>query len=259
MARRIKDPALSSPTAAARATPATVDAACTAPALPRRIGLLGGTFDPIHNGHLALARRFTELLGLTELVLLPAGQPWQKQDVSDARHRLAMTRAAAASLALPGTVVSVATDEIEHSGPTYTIDTLRRWRAREGADASLSLLIGADQLVRLDTWRDWRRLFDFAHICAATRPGFDLAAASAPLARELAAHEAGAERLRATPSGLLLIDATLALDVSATDIRAQLRERLAAAGPDGAPSQPPPDTIPESVWRYILQHHLYHR
>ncbi|MBY4668589.1 adenylyltransferase/cytidyltransferase family protein, partial [Burkholderia contaminans] len=82
--------------------------------------MLGGTFDPIHDGHLALARRFAELLGLTELVLLPAGQPYQKRDVSAAEHRLAMTRAAAGSLSVPGVTVTVATDEIEHAGPTYT-------------------------------------------------------------------------------------------------------------------------------------------
>lgn len=125
------------------------------PPLPRRIGMLGGTFDPIHDGHLALARRFADALRLTELVLMPAGQPYQKQDVSAAEHRLAMTRAAAGSLVLPGVAVSVATDEIEHAGPTYTVETLERWRKRVGPDASLSLLIGADQLVRLDTWRDW--------------------------------------------------------------------------------------------------------
>ncbi|MEX3957122.1 nicotinate-nucleotide adenylyltransferase [Trinickia sp. EG282A] len=227
--------------------------------MPRRVGLLGGTFDPIHKGHLALARRFAELLQLTEVVLLPAGQPWQKADVSDARHRLAMTRAAAASFALPGTTVTVATDEIEHAGPTYTVDTLERWRAREGTDASLSLLIGADQLLRLDTWHDWRRLFDFAHICAATRPGFDLNSAPPTLVRELSAREASAEVLRATPSGHLLIDATLALDVSATDIRAELRERLAGGAHAGADAPPAHEAIPEAVWRYILQHHVYHR
>lgn len=83
------------------------------PALPRRIGILGGTFDPIHDGHLALARRFADVLRLTELVLMPAGQPYRKQDVSAAEHRLAMTRAAAGSLVLPGVAVSVATDEID--------------------------------------------------------------------------------------------------------------------------------------------------
>ena len=84
------------------------------------------------------------MLRLTDLVLLPAGQPWQKAGVSAAKHRLAMTRAAARSFVLPGVRVSVATDEIEHAGPTYTVDTLQRWREREGANVSLSLLLGAD-------------------------------------------------------------------------------------------------------------------
>ena len=120
------------------------------------------------------------MLQLTELVLLPAGQPWQKKDVSAPRHRLAMTRAAAASMRLEGVEVIVATDEIEHDGPTYTVDTLAAWREREGADASLALLIGADQLVHLDTWHDWMRLFDFAHVCVETRPGFDLSSLPVP-------------------------------------------------------------------------------
>ncbi|WP_088504204.1 nicotinate-nucleotide adenylyltransferase [Burkholderia ubonensis] len=222
--------------------------------LLRRIGLLGGTFDPIHDGHLALAGRFADVLGLTELVLLPAGQPYQKHDVSAAEHRLAMTRAAAQSLVLPGTTVSVATDEIEHAGPTYTVDTLARWRARVGPDASLSLLIGADQLVRLDTWRDWRRLFDYAHICVSTRPGFDLGTAPQVVAQEVAARQAGADVLMATPAGRLLIDTTLAFDIAATDIRAHLRECIArrAQMPDASAEHVPP-----AVWAYILQHRLY--
>ncbi|MFM0471747.1 nicotinate-nucleotide adenylyltransferase [Paraburkholderia strydomiana] len=230
-------------------------------ALPRRIGLLGGTFDPIHDGHLALARRFADVLQLTELVLMPAGQPWQKADVSPAVHRLAMTRAAAGQLALPGAKVGVATDEIEHEGPTYTVDTLQRWREREGDEVSIALLIGADQLVHLDTWRDWRRLFDFAHICAATRPGFDLASIPPAVASEIDARRAGADVLRATPCGHLLIDTTLAFNVSATDIRAHLREqvsqRLAHVG--GEQQGEAASHVPTAVWDYILQHHLYHR
>ncbi|WP_051103766.1 MULTISPECIES: nicotinate-nucleotide adenylyltransferase [Paraburkholderia] len=231
-------------------------------ALPRRIGLLGGTFDPIHDGHLALARRFADVLRLTELVLLPAGQPWQKADVSPAEHRLAMTRAAAASLAIPGVTVRVATDEIEHDGATYTVETLQCWREREGDDASITLLIGADQLVHLDTWRDWRRLFELAHIGAATRPGFDLASVAPAVAQEIAARRARADVLQATPCGHLLIDTTLAFNVSATDIRAHLREqvkqRLAHAGAGSAQDQAA-SHVPAAVWDYILQHHLYHR
>lgn len=234
-------------------------------ALPRRIGLLGGTFDPIHDGHLALARRFAEVLQLTELVLLPAGQPWQKSDVSPAVHRLAMTRAAAGELVLPHATVRVATDEIDHEGPTYTLDTLQRWREREGKDASIALLMGADQLVHLDTWRDWRRLFDFAHICAATRPGFDLASIPPVVAHEIDARRARADVLQATPCGHLLIDTTLAFNVSATDIRAHLREqvsqRLALAGaePQDQSQARAASHVPTAVWDYILQHHLYHR
>lgn len=195
------------------------------------------------------------MLQLTKLVLLPAGQPYQKRDVSAAEHRLAMTRAAAGSLALPGVAVTVATDEIEHAGPTYTVETLARWRERIGPDASLSLLIGADQLVRLDTWRDWRKLFDYAHVCASTRPGFDLGAASADVAREIARRRADAEQLKATPSGRLLIDTTLAFDIAATDIRAHLRECIArhAQMPDASAEH-----VPAAVWAYILQHRLYH-
>jgi len=230
-------------------------------ALPRRIGLLGGTFDPIHDGHLALARRFADVLQLTELVLLPAGQPWQKSDVTPAVHRLAMTRAAATSLVLPGVTVRVATDEIDHDGPTYTLDTLNLWREREGNDASIALLMGADQLVHLDTWRDWRHLFDFAHICAATRPGFDLASIPPAVAQEIDARRARVDVLQATPCGHLLIDTTLAFNVSATEIRAHLREqvsqRLALAG--GEQQDQAASHVPTAVWDYILQHHLYHR
>ena len=218
--------------------------------------MLGGTFDPIHDAHLALARRFAELLDLTELVLLPAGQPWQKKDVTAAHHRLAMTRAAADSLHIEGLQVSVATDEIDHDGPTYTVETLTRWRAREGADASLSLLIGADQLVHLDSWRDWKRLFEFAHVCVETRAGFDISTVSDAVSTEIAARNASPEVLRSTPHGHLLIDEALALEVSATSIREQLGERLRAhaAGRTDAESHVPP-----AVWDYIVQNHLYHR
>nr|WP_246174207.1 nicotinate-nucleotide adenylyltransferase [Paraburkholderia hayleyella] len=222
--------------------------------MPRRIGLLGGTFDPIHNGHLALARRFTELLQLTELVLLPAGQPWQKTGVSAAPHRLAMTRAAAATLLLPGVEVRVATDEIEREGPTYTVETLRRWREREGLGLSLSLMLGADQLLQFDTWHAWRDIFALAHLCVATRPGFDLRQAGAAVAAEVAAREASALILQATPCGHVLLDTTLACDISATAIRTRLHQPLCA---DGAVPHHAALPVPAAVQDYIFQHHLY--
>ncbi len=219
------------------------------------MGLFGGTFDPIHDGHLALARRFAELLDLTELVLLPAGQPWQKPEVSAAVHRLAMTRAAAASLVLPGVTVTVDTDEIEHDGPTYTVETLRRFRAREGnADCSLALLMGADQLLHLDSWQGWRELFALAHLGVASRPGFDFAALPHEVAAEVAGRRAAPAALAATPYGHVVIDEQLAYDVSATEIRHRIRA-CRDAGESGTHTAAP---LPAAVWDYILQHHLYH-
>ncbi|WP_028210446.1 nicotinate-nucleotide adenylyltransferase [Paraburkholderia mimosarum] len=231
--------------------------AFTAPpdALARRVGLLGGTFDPIHEGHLALARHFARVLDLNELILLPAGQPWQKPGVTAARHRLAMTRAAAASLALPGVTVTVDADEIEHDGPTYTVETLGRWRARNDSNASaaLTLLMGADQLLHLDSWHEWRELFALAHVAVASRPGFDFAALPQAVAQEAAARRASAAVLAATPHGHLLVDATLALDVSATAIRRDLPACVASGQRRGTAA----DKVPAAVWDYILQHHLY--
>ena len=219
----------------------------------KRIGLLGGTFDPIHTGHLALARRFADLLQLTELVLLPAGQPWQKAGVSAPHHRLAMTRAAAASLDMGGVTVTVATEEIEREGATYTVDTLAHWREREGAKASLALLIGADQLVKLDSWHDWKRLFDLAHVCVETRPGFDIGTLPAEVAAEVTARRASPEVLRNCAHGHVLIDETLMIDVSATAIR-QAANTTAGASVNDARAQ-----VPSAVWDYIVQHHLYQR
>ncbi|HTJ94379.1 MAG TPA: nicotinate-nucleotide adenylyltransferase [Pararobbsia sp.] len=217
----------------------------------RRIGILGGTFDPIHDGHLALARRFSALLGLHELVLLPAGQPYQKAGVTGAEHRLAMTRLAAEQLLLPGTDVSVAADEVERGSATYTVDTLALWRERVGEQASLCYLIGGDQLVRLDTWHEWRRLFDFAHICAESRPGFDVQGIESVAVREeIGRRRASADTLAQSSRGHILIDDALALDISATDIREHLRTRLAARDSTA-------ERVPANVWHYIRQHHLY--
>ncbi|WP_233271633.1 nicotinate-nucleotide adenylyltransferase [Paraburkholderia acidiphila] len=224
-------------------------------ALARRVGLLGGTFDPIHEGHLALARHFARVLGLNEVILLPAGQPWQKPGVTAAQHRLAMTRAAAASLALPGVTVTVDADEIEHNGPTYTVETLRRWRATSESNrtAALTLLMGADQLLHLDSWHEWRELFALAHLGVASRPGFDFTALPPEVVREVATRRSGAAALAATPHGHLLVDETLALDVSATEIRRDLPACVASGQRRGTAA----DKLPAAVWDYILQHHLY--
>jgi nicotinate-nucleotide adenylyltransferase len=215
----------------------------------KRIAILGGTFDPIHIGHLKLAQRFIDLLQLTELVLLPAGQPWQKEGVSAPEHRLAMTRLAAESMQTDGVTVTVATDEIDRHGDTYTVDTLAHWREREGAEASLSLIIGADQFVKLDSWHQWQRLFDYAHVCVETRAGFDISALPPAVAKEVAARQATAETLRETAHGHILIDEMLLMDISATAIREEARTMSGSAEVRAH--------VPAAVWDYIVQHHLY--
>ena len=213
--------------------------------MTRCIALLGGSFDPVHLGHVALAQTFTNLLQADELRVIPA-RPWQKSTLlaTDAQ-RVAMLQLAFAGM--PTSVV-IDTQELERDGPTYTVDTLRALRAELGADASIVFLMGADQLQRLDTWRDWHALFELANLGVAARPGFSLADAALPPAvvQELALRRAPPEQLRATPCGLVNVAPSLAVDVSATEIRSALQQG------DEANS-----LLPPVVLDYIQQHHLY--
>ena len=135
----------------------------------RRVGVFGGTFDPPHLGHLLLAETARESLGLTEVWFVPARVPPHKQrrNVSPAATRLALLKAA-----LAGTGFRVDTQELARRGPSYTVDTLESYRARFPA-AVLHLLLGADSLLDLPTWRDPARLLALARPAVATRPGFD--------------------------------------------------------------------------------------
>jgi nicotinate-nucleotide adenylyltransferase len=209
------------------------------------VTVLGGSFDPVHLGHVALADTFTRLLQPDVLRVIPA-RPWQKAALlaTDAQ-RIAMLELAFAGN--PAKVV-IDTQELDRDGPTYTVETLRALRAELGADASIVFLIGADQLQRLDTWRDWHALFELANLGVAARPGFSLADAALPPAvvQELALRRASPEQLRATPCGLVNVAPSLAVDVSATEIRSVLREG------DKANS-----LLPSVVLDYIQQHHLY--
>jgi nicotinate-nucleotide adenylyltransferase len=217
--------------------------------------LLGGSFDPVHKGHVALAELFVSLLHPDELRLLPAGQPWQKAcglKASDA-DRVAMLELAlgASGLAHDGrTRVRVDTREIVRTTPTYTVETLRELRAELGPAASIVFLMGADQLQNLDSWRDWTALFDLANFGVAARPGYQLELAALPPAvgRELAARLATPLDVRASPAGRVCLAHTLAVDISATQIRAGLH---ADAGKDVRALLAP------QVLDYIQQHNLY--
>jgi len=190
----------------------------------KRLGLFGGTFDPPHNAHVALARTALEALSLDAVHWVPAGAPWQKlRAVTPAVHREAMVR-----LAIEGEPRFVLDRlEIERSGPSYTVDTLRALQAAEPG-AQWFLLIGADQHASLHTWRDWQALLRLATLAVAKRPG--------------ATDSANAEVQRAGQQAVPLP----MLDVSATAIR----ERVARGLPIDS-------MVPPAVARYIDSHALY--
>jgi nicotinate-nucleotide adenylyltransferase len=210
------------------------------------VALLGGSFDPVHHGHVALAALFQELLKPDQLRVVPAGNPWQKSGLhASGEQRVAMLRLAFGEA---GVDVTIDTQEIARGAPTYSIDTLRSMRAELGPDAAIVFLMGADQLQQLDTWREWRALFDLAHFGVAARPGFTLAHAALPaaVAQEISVRQGSLEQLRTTPSGRVFLAETLDVDISATQVRAALQRGAQANS-----------LISPVVLDYIQQHHLY--
>jgi len=191
---------------------------------PRRIGLFGGTFDPPHNAHVALAVLALRALALDELRWIPAGRPWQKlRTITPGAHREAMVRLAM------GDEPRFALErcELERDGPSYTLDTVRELRSRE-PQAQWVLLIGHDQYAGLHTWRDWRELLSLVTLAVANRPGQRA--------------EPDAE-VRAVPHHAVPLPM---MAIASTDIR----ERVAAG-------QDITELVPASVAGYIDRHHLY--
>lgn len=213
------------------------------------VALLGGSFDPVHHGHVALASLFSSLLSPSQLRVIPAGNPWQKNGLkAPAADRVAMLELAFADA---GIDVVIDTQEIERGSATYAIDTLRNIRHELGPDASIVFLMGADQLQHLDSWRDWLQLFDYTHFAVAARPGYALDELPQAVQRQVEARLGTADELRGSPSGRILIAPDLAIDISATEVR----EALAA---QGTPRQKNANSlIPGVVLDYIQQHHLY--
>lgn len=206
--------------------------------------LYGGTFDPVHVGHLGVARHARDALR-AEVLLMPAADPPHKGPTrADAAQRAGMLHAAVGEE--PGLAVDLR--ELRRDGPSYTVDTLRALRDEVGPDAPWAILVGADSFRALDTWSRWYELFALAHVVVARRPGSALGdglpAAVAAEARGRWA--ASADELHAAPSG-----AVLALDqplfrVSASEIR-----RRIAAG------EPWRDLVPPAVAAHISAHGLY--
>jgi nicotinate-nucleotide adenylyltransferase len=192
---------------------------------------------------LRLAEEALEALGLALVRWVPTGQPGHRgQAVASAADRLAMLRAALAGH--PG--FGLDDGEFHIDGPTYTVNTLARLRGELGGRRPLAFLIGADQFLALETWKDWPHLFDLAHIAVAERPGHAVDPGRLPpaLAKELARR--AAPRLPGQPAGAIVRFAMTALDISSTAVRG-----LAASGRSAR------YLVPETVWNYIQSHRLY--
>jgi nicotinate-nucleotide adenylyltransferase len=195
----------------------------------KRLGVMGGTFDPIHYGHLVTAEEALEQFRLDEVVFVPTGQPWMKEHevVSPAEDRYLMTVIATAS----NPKFSVSRMEVDREGPTYTVDTLRSLREEHGAGTDLFFVSGADAILEILQWREPEELFDLAHFIAATRPGYDLAH-----------FEEGATALTSE----VTVMHVPALAISSTDIRARI-----------AGGHPIRYLVPEGVKSYVEKAGLY--
>ena len=207
----------------------------------RRIGILGGTFDPIHVGHIALARAACDALRLDELRFVPTGRSWQKDaSAADAAHRLEMVR-----LAIAGDPRFVAdARETRRPGATYTVDTLAELRAEFGPDAAIVLLMGSDQLRNLGTWHRYRELLGLAHIACTQRERVSLESPPPEVDALLVAH--GRDSLPDAPSGAIVFFSMPPVPVSATALRASL-----------ARAERPAELVPPAVLAYIESHRLY--
>jgi len=209
------------------------------------LGIMGGTFDPVHFGHLRLAMEALEALGLDKVRWVPSGQPGHRNDpTTTALHRVEMVR-----LAIAGeTRFTLDIAETRTSDPTFTINAFKRLRAELGAHKPLVMILGMDSFLSLPTWRAWTELFDLAHFPVGERPGFALSAQTmvSGLALEYARRAASLEAARAAPAGAIMTFPMTPLDISATD----LRERFAR----GASAR---YLLPESVLAYIGAHRLY--
>ena len=187
-----------------------------------RIGVMGGTFDPIHNGHLVAASEVRQHFDLDEVVFVPTGQPYQKRNVSEAEHRYLMTVVATAS----NPDFTVSRVDIDRGGPTYTIDTLRELRVAR-PEADLYFISGADAVAEILEWKDAKELFSLAHFVAVSRPGHPLTVSGLP------------------EEHVSLLEVP-ALAISSTDCRSRVSRGF-----------PVWYLVPDGVVQYISKYHLY--
>lgn len=218
--------------------------AVVAPTRRAPIGLFGGTFDPIHNGHLRTAFELREALRLEEVRFLPTGNPPHREHpLADAQMRLALVRAAVADQ--PG--FSVDDREVRRSGVSYSVDTLTELRA-EFPDRSLCLLLGMDAFLGLPNWHRWTEILELAHVIVAHRPGWK-APVQGPLGEAMVDRGTGAVRdLHDHRAGRIYVHAVTQLEISSTELR-----QLLAAGRN------PRYLVPDSVCNVLRETGCYAR
>ena len=197
-----------------------------------RIGIFGGTFDPIHNGHLTVAEYVRAEMALDQVLFVPAGRPWFKegQTVTDAGHRLEMTRLAVTD----NPHFAVSDMEVRRDGPTYTFDTLTELRREKGEGVEFYLILGIDALNELHRWRRPSDVLDMATLVGVTRPGAE------------AVDRAALDSIREGVSDEVVIVDGPRIDISAADIRRRMSEGLSVRG-----------IIPQAVEDYAKRHVLY--
>ncbi len=208
----------------------------------RHVAIMGGTFDPIHYGHLRSAADLKRRLGVDELRLLPCGEPPHRQlPQVEAKHRWNMLR-----LALQEFPELTADDrELQRPGPSYSVETLESLRQELGPQCALCLVIGMDAFLGLSKWHRWRELIQLAHLVVIARPGYRLPA-SGPEAELIRSCTEATQDWILQPAGAVIIEELQAYDISATGIREAI-----------AKSQPPAGCTPQAVLDYIDQHALY--
>ena len=197
-----------------------------------RVGVFGGTFDPIHLGHLAVARSIQSSLGLDNVIFVPAGQPWLKADtpVSRVKDRVEMLRLALARRR----AFELSTIEAERPGPSYTVDTMETLQRQLGSNADLFFLLGSDALMDIAKWKEPQRLIQLCQLVAFARPGFGL-----PTTEALEAAVPGV-------SQRVVFVEVPQVNIRATDIRRRIAEGRSIQR-----------LVPRAVERYILEHGLY--
>lgn len=211
----------------------------------RAIGILGGTFDPVHYGHLRMALEMREALQLAEIRLLPCGEPVHRDPPeADSADRLAMLELAIGDEM--GLVID--TREIQRAGPSFMVDTLASLRAELGDTQSLCLLLGNDAFLGLPAWHRWQELLSFAHLVVMSRPGWQLRNHIPVELQEVLEKHAirTSDGLHARPGGCIWLQEVTALAISATGIRERIAGGLS-----------PRFLLPDRVWDYVRKKKLY--